>query len=604
MEARVDTNQELLKQMAGESSRASLVEKVPAQFSFSKLFEQDTNPIEVRSARGPFSINREAFAGVTAQNGAVNTARFENSAIPALSMSANPDVKNTFPFALPWVAAMTGSGAAAFFGRNERWRRAGKLGLMAGATLAEGACAPITVAETAVAQISAEKQRASIVSVLQPWEGRMVDGYTITELETQENFYTQPLLVATDTTTQKAFDGKYVIANIDSVNGQDKSQRQLFLIGMNAKGEAVNAFNIDFPGQQPTEAAGFTTNAELRNAKDTKVADIYFNAELGNADAPFATIKYLSPTPVPNSEIPVQYVELRFPATATPEQKKNFIDEMMERTLTGNVLAAEPGTIPAGTKTPTPTKEAPTATPTEAKQYDAATGWEMRMVDGEKQLFSPDINAWVVSGGRTPLLEQDEREYLLNGDIMRLEVYYKVGEQGPSISQNLPANKEDLTDFTGMFLDKLATRYYGRGQSLTEEFKQNLKGDGFTFTFTTPEGEQTFKVNKNSMYRVYVMPYDEVANEAGYQEQFDSISNSRFRSVTRADGTNVISLVGSEKPVNSLAEDRFLKMIFISLAQVMDPKQSPALYSNPPQAYSNAIMMDLLKEAKESFKVE
>jgi len=192
-----------------------------------------------------------------------------------------------------------------------------------------------------------------------------------------------------------------------------------------------------------------------------------------------------------------------------------------------------------------------------------------------------------VLGGRVALLEKDERPYILKGDAFVMEVYYKVGLTGPTISQG-PGDLEDIDDFTGSFLYKVALRHYGehnKPKKLPDEFFNGLETGAIVVSFETPAGKQKFEISEKSKYRVYIMPYDDLLLHPGYQQLKNNILKKSFRLLPKADGTNAIAIVSYEGVLTELEDKFFMKMTLYPLAAMMDPRQKPDLYTNPPNAY-------------------
>jgi hypothetical protein len=252
--------------------------------------------------------------------------------------------------------------------------------------------------------------------------------------------------------------------------------------------------------------------------------------------------------------------------------------------LTPVVPSPVPNT-PSPTSTPTQTPIPPTETPvpTPTEMTDPETGWKIQIVNGESQLFSPDIKEWVVLGGTVPLIEHDERPYTTLEDAFQMELYYKAGFSGPKISENPNVDINNIIDFTGLFQDKLAVREYGNYSKLPANFQEKLKNGDFKYAFTAPQGEYSFEVSSTSKYRVYVMPYADMGNYPGYQPLGDTATNKKFGVLTKSDGKNVISITSFDYPLANLKKTTFMKMILYSLACVMDPNQKVGLYTSPIQ---------------------
>jgi hypothetical protein len=268
------------------------------------------------------------------------------------------------------------------------------------------------------------------------------------------------------------------------------------------------------------------------------------------------------------------------------------------------VLSPIPNT-PSPTPTPTQTPIPPTTTlvPTPTEMRDLETGWKMQIVDGEKQLFSSDVNEWVVLGGKVPLIEHDDRPYTTLEDAFMMEVYYKAGFPGPKISEN-PAVLEEQRDFTGIFQYKLAVKEYGKPTDLPDTFASDLKLGNFVYSFTTPQGEYTFEVSSNSKYRVYIVPYEEMLLQEGYQEMGDTLINKRFRVLSKADGKNAISITSFDYPLTKLQKLTFMKMIMYTLACIMDPNQKAGLYTKPIQFRPDGLTDYISRRNTEIFEIE
>ncbi|MFA6572061.1 MAG: hypothetical protein WCT77_12585, partial [Bacteroidota bacterium] len=272
----------------------------------------------------------------------------------------------------------------------------------------------------AIVEISAAEQRASVIDVLKPWENIVINGHTVESLEGSgfSGYVADPLLEPI-TTTGVPLEGSYTIAGVNALDSNQQSQRELFLVTLDPKGIANGAYHIQFPDIQPEEAAGLSTNAELIDSSGSKKADIYINADLTSQTAAFATINFVEPTPVPNGA-PVSYVELHFPVGSTQEQKQNFIDELMTRTLTGEVLAAGEEDIVVVS----PTAEVPVSTPTNASPIEGDTFTEngytytrtiVRDAEG-KEIMSFDARLV----GKVPFLDERNNYRTASGEIKQV----------------------------------------------------------------------------------------------------------------------------------------------------------------------------------------
>lgn len=246
-------------------------------------------------------------------------------------------------------------------------------------------------------------------------------------------------------------------------------------------------------------------------------------------------------------------------------------------------------TVPTDTAAPSAVPiNSPTEAPTEA--IDPETGWKVQYVDGEKQLFSPDVNAWVVPDGSAYLFDHAERPYILPNSAFQMQVF-NLAEKGlvvPTISQ-APGITSEGNNFTSYFLSKAGYRYYGDHRALTvpkdpsdpkSDFLNALQNGTIYLTIDTAP-PQSFQLN--GKYRVYIVPYNEMPT--GYQE-IDTSTVGRYRWIARGDGTNAIGIVSSEMPWANYSKADFIGTIMTPLEAMMAPNQSAGLYTNPPQAYA------------------
>ena len=195
-------------------------------------------------------------------------------------------------------------------------------------------------------------------------------------------------------------------------------------------------------------------------------------------------------------------------------------------------------TAPAEPATQAPV--VPSVEPTATESTDPETGWKMQIVDGEKQLFSPDVNQWVTSG--TP-------EGSLNGGIpivaSELDIYgypnmvpfyyYKpVGVSGINLTHPYEPNiyttwQSKSNAFTSFFETRLAARLYQKDQRKisVDEWKSFLtgikNGDGsVVINFTTPDGVTHFwKPSREVGYKYYEVNWED-ANPASHPNYWET----------------------------------------------------------------------------------
>ena len=253
-------------------------------------------------------------------------------------------------------------------------------------------------------------------------------------------------------------------------------------------------------------------------------------------------------------------------------------------------LTAQPATRTAAPVTEPPTltvTPTPESSPTPTEAIDPVTGWKMQIVDGEKQLFSPDVNAWVVPDGSAYLINSQEESGVVP-NAFQMQVFY-LAEKGfvePTINQ-APELTSGGYNFTGMFLVKVEMRELGH------MIRSGAKGDvpllqsGKIISFTTPAGPQSFTITTDSKYRVYIMPYDQMPD--GYFQMIDTNLNKHFRWLVSANDTDVVIKTSYEGNLADLSKQKFIKMLLYGLATVMDPNQDKGLYTNPPSVYPSGF---------------
>ena len=250
-----------------------------------------------------------------------------------------------------------------------------------------------------------------------------------------------------------------------------------------------------------------------------------------------------------------------------------------------SVVSTATSISPTATVTSSPVPTATQIPPTPTESIDPETGWKLQIVDGENQLFSPDVNEWVVSGGTAPLLSHAERPYFVSTDAFSLELYYPVGHSGPTISL-APDVTSTGDNFTSIFTQKINLRKYGHVANGQQTMTDVLSGSD-VFSIETPQGTFSFGITKDSKYRVYILPPNQMPT--GYQELLDTNVNKRFSWLAGGDGKNAIMKISYEGNWKDLDKKTFMKFIMYPLAAMMSQDQGIGLYTNPPSLRPNGL---------------
>ena len=201
------------------------------------------------------------------------------------------------------------------------------------------------------------------------------------------------------------------------------------------------------------------------------------------------------------------------------------------------------------------------------------------MVDGEKQLFSPDVNAWVIPSGSSYLINsQEESGTVPNAFQMQIFYLAENGFVAPSINQ-ASVLTSDGQNFTGMFLPKVALRELGHMPQNVSDYVSMIQ-NGRIITFTTPKGPQSVTITQDSKYRVYMMPNGQIPD--GSVKRFDTNLNKNFYWLAQGDGSNAIGIVGYDGNWTDLDKEKLMKIVLYPLAAIMSPNQAEGLYTNPP----------------------
>ena len=233
-------------------------------------------------------------------------------------------------------------------------------------------------------------------------------------------------------------------------------------------------------------------------------------------------------------------------------------------------------TAPAVAEAPATPTETPTATPTveptATESIDPETGWKMQIVDGEKQLFSPDVNAWVVPSGSAYLIRHDEWSPV--SDAFQMQVFY-LAENGfvvPAISQ-APRLPSARFNFTTIFLPKVEKRMLGH---MVTDPKDDVSMLQSGKPITISNGE-SFTITTDSKYRVYIMPWEKMSADS--QEIITG-----YRWIAGGDGKNAYGIISMQNTPTSKQD--FIYRLMYPLAAMMSPNQSAGLYSPKIGAYA------------------
>lgn len=501
-----------------ESRRPSIYAQAPDGFD-PRAYSHRAEDVAIQVGRSPL-FDRPVR---------IPTASFHDASLMSLTATPKRD-QGVNPWlqlaAFPLGLGALGAASGALTHPGERLKYAWKYGTRgfgSGLVLDTATCMPQTV------EVAPAPSTESVKAELTPWLGHEMNGYTLTGFP---SYYDKPSqLLHPQLASQEPLSGYYTIAIAEGKSSSGALESYNFLVALDAQGNATDSYYIHYTPQ--TEAVGLVTNAELLDKSDKKIADFYFNADFTDQSAPMATVKFLEPTPVPNSGAPVNLVELKFSDGASIEEKQNMMDTLMSHTLTGNVLAAGEGTLVPPSTTPTST-EAPTAVPTPTESHleagprpagetvyfdattkewakpnpeDATKPFYYKTVEGLTQGWFKDIVINPTYQGGMPLADAPNSGIPAS---LPVHVWCEEGLSCPSL-QHFKSTEPRTTSptfssmlFTNLYDNNFKKEYANR-TSDQPTFMEDLAAGNVSLPFTVGVNNYTYNLGPDSSMNIYVV---------------------------------------------------------------------------------------------------
>ncbi len=499
---------------------APLVWQAPPSFLHEAGFGRDPH--------GPLAPSLFSIASLDALPFARTRAPFERPhrvISPDFTFTPTPDT-SSMRFPIAGLAVLLAPAALSSYAFGRRYGVAGAVGgALAGLAYDAEIIANVACASPQTVEVSTESVKAELT----PWLGHEMNGYTLTGFP---SYYDKPSqLLHPQLTSQEPLSGYYTIAIAEGKSSSGALKSYNFLVALDAQGNATDSYYIHYTPQ--TEAVGLVTNAELLDKSDKKIADFYFNADFTDQSAPMATVKFLEPTPVPNSGAPVNLVELKFSDGASIEEKQNMMDTLMSHTLTGNVLAAGEGTLVPPSTTPTST-EAPTAVPTPTESHpeagprpagetvyfdattkewakpnpeDATKPFYYKTVEGLTQGWFKDIVINPTYQGGMPLADAPNSGIPVS---LPVHVWCEEGLSCPSL-QHFKSTEPRTTSptfssmlFTNLYDNNFKKEYANRTPD-QPSFMEDLAAGNVSLPFTVGVNNYTYNLGPDSSMNIYVV---------------------------------------------------------------------------------------------------